>query len=84
VKQTQAIIALLHEYHSCDLCRGVAGEKGLHEEAIVEIRRLQKSLEDAASALNQVVPLIPMEKLKDIARDASARAFKTLEKERSS
>ena len=84
MKQTQAIIALLHGEHSCDICRGVAGERGLHEEAIVEIRRLQKSLEDAASALNQVVPLIPTEKLKDIARNASARAFKTLEKERSS
>jgi hypothetical protein len=49
--------------------------------AIPEIRRLEKALGSAASALNQVLPGLVPKKLKDVARKASENASNTLEKE---
>jgi hypothetical protein len=58
----------------------VPGDRGLHDQAISEIGRLRRALDEASSALIQLSKLLPATSAhRKLARTASERAQRTLD-----
>ena len=55
--RTDVIISELREPPAVDACKGVAGERGIHEDAANEIIRLRRTLEAAIGTFHQIARL---------------------------
>lgn len=81
MKRIDVVCQALSTAHHCDTCNGVAGDPGLHANAVSEIRRLQRELEAAATKLHQVITYIPIQKAKAACKGAAIRADNALHAE---